>query len=242
MNMARTILIVLGMFLIQAALCQERLQPLRSQWRKTTTAHFVCYTAPGTLADSALPYIHKKLEDYRLGILQLLGEPNYEPAMEVFFFDTPALFAQYIRKQAQAISYARQQIACFIFSRSFDGFTPHELAHIISINQWGGSALWMEEGLATLADEQIQSKNFHEQARELWQQGQWLEIEEVQKHFNRYDGQWRRYVVAASLLKYIQQQYGTATLEACWKAKEIAVVGVPEEKVVKAWMQMIKGE
>jgi hypothetical protein len=43
---------------------------------KTTTAHFVCYTAPGTLADSVLPYIHKKLEDYRLGILQLLGEPS----------------------------------------------------------------------------------------------------------------------------------------------------------------------
>lgn len=239
MSAIKLINTLICVLVVQLSLGQERLAPLRSQWHKTSTIHFVCYTSSGTLADSALPFLHKKLEAYRLDILQMMGEVQYEPVMEVFFFDSPEVFKAYIRKQAQGISYARQQLACFVFSRHFDGFTAHELAHIISINLWGGSALWMEEGLATLADEKLQSKDFHTQARELWQQGQWLSIEEVQEHFNRYDGQWRRYVVAASLLKYIQQQYGTASLQACWKAKKIAVPNVKADEVLKAWMKMV---
>jgi hypothetical protein len=237
----KTILLWACLLLVHTGMGQERLTPLRTQWHKSNTTHFICYTAPNTLADSALPYIHKKLEEFRQGILTMMGEASYEPVMEVFFFDSPEIFSAYIRKQAQGISYARQQVACFVFARRFDGFTPHELTHIISITLWGGSALWMEEGLATLADEQMQSKDFHAQARELWQQGQWLEIEEVQQHFNRYNGQWRRYVVAASLLKFIQQQYGTTALQACWKAKQVAVPGVSEKDVVQAWMKMIEG-
>jgi hypothetical protein len=231
----------MGMMALQLSFGQERLAPLRDQWHKTTTAHFICYTAKGTLADSALPFLHKKLEEYRLTILQMIGEPQYEPTIEVFFFDTPELFTYYIRKQAQGISYARQQLACFIFSRKFDGFSAHELAHIISINLWGPGALWMEEGLATLADESLQTKDFHQQAKELWKSGEWLDIQDVQKHFNRYDGQWRRYVVSASLLKYIQQQYGTRALKECWQPKKILITGVESAAVLDEWMKLVKG-
>lgn len=222
------------------AYSQMRMKEVRLKYLQKAIPHFTYYFQKNSLADSAQAFIDRTLPQYRKDILDLMEEPAYPPRIEIFFFSTPAEYAYALNHKKHGVSLAIDQIACFIFSRIFQGYSRHEIAHVISINLWGPSALWMEEGFAAWADESFQDKDFHLQAKELLATDSFIAPKTLMKKFEKYDGEWRRFVEAASLLRFIKEQYGIAAIKSSWKAKTISIPGVTETEVLDAWMAFLK--
>jgi hypothetical protein len=241
MHRTRFILLLLTTWLIGGTVyTQSRFKEIRRNYEQKAIPHFTYYFQKNSLADSAQYFIDSTLPQYRKDVLELMGEPTYPPRMEIFFFNTPADYAYALHHKKHGASLAVDQIACVIFSSIYQGYSRHEITHIISINLWGPSALWMEEGLAALSDESFQDADFHVQAKELLASDNFIEPKTLMKKFEKYDGEWRRYVEAASLLSFIRAQYGVKTLQSCWIAKTVAQPGITEEQVLEAWMAFLK--
>jgi hypothetical protein len=208
---------------------------LKQTLPKDSVEGFVFYYEPNSFAATARPLIKKKLLVYKQEILALMQEKNYTPTIELFFFDSKEMMNKNFHKNAEGVSYAKDNRAVFIYSRNFNGFTKHEISHILTKNLWGNSALWMEEGLATLTDEDLQTENFHVQAKKILKTNDYIPLKKVMTGFNDYNGNWYRYVEAASFLNFIREKYGIAGLKQIWQAKKATITGKTTEDLIAEW-------
>ncbi|MBC7887551.1 MAG: hypothetical protein H7Z13_06655 [Ferruginibacter sp.] len=145
-----------------------------------------------------------------------------------------------LRSQSEGLSFPRDNIACFIYSRNFNGYTRHELSHIISINLWGKSALWIEEGFATLTDESFQTESFHKQTRNILNTKDFIPVELLFTKFNQFNGNWFRYVETASLLRFIKEKYGIDGIKTVWRNKALFLEDRSQDDLIKEWIKMLE--
>lgn len=165
---------------------------------------------------------------------------HYDQIITVYFFDTKTQMNKVFSTHGDGISFAKSQLAAFVFSRTYNGFTKHEISHVLSINTWGGSALWIEEGFATLCDEDLQSIHFHAQAQKILETSDFIPIDRVMNRFKSYNGNWYRYVEAASLLKYMKEKYGHELFVQTWKTKKVQGHSNKANQIIDDWLQLIK--
>lgn len=237
--------ITIGCFLIVATSCtrtltiRKNLNQIRKSWYKDSTTNFVLYFPLNTYADSTKVFLQKSIEKYRLEILALMQENNYSPKIETFFFPSKTLMNKTLLTNAEGISFASENVCAFTFAKQFNGYTKHELSHIFSINLWGRSATWIEEGFATLTDESFQTIDFHKQAKALLGTKDFIIPEDLFKNFNKYNGNWYRYVEAASMLKFIIDKYGIASVKQIWKTKKFETENIKEADLIKTWISHI---
>ena len=119
-----------------------------------------------------------------------MHETQYNKVIEAFFFPDKYSMNKALLTDAEGISFAKDNVCGYIFARKFNGYTRHELCHVFSINLWGRSETWIEEGFATLADEDFQTEDFHKQVKSLLGTDKFIGAEELFAHFNRYNGNW----------------------------------------------------
>ena len=218
---------------------QKNLSQIRKIWHKDSTKNFVLYYPVNSYADSNKTYLQKSIEQYRLEILTLMQENSYSPKIETFFFLSKTSMNKALLTNAEGISFAADNVCAFIFTRQFNGYTKHELSHIFSINLWGRSATWIEEGFATMTDESFQTINFHRQAKALVGTKDFIKPEEIFKHFNNYNGNWYRYVEAASMLKYVLEKYGKETLKQIWKKRKYEIESTNQKDLINEWLTFL---
>ncbi len=218
---------------------RKNIAVLRKTWHVDSTANFVLYYPLNSYPDSNRAFLKKSIEQYRIDILSLMKEAGYHQKIEAFFFPSKPLMNKTLLTNAEGISFAKDNVSAFIFAKQFNGYTKHELSHIFSINIWGRSATWIEEGFATLADESFQSVNFHKQAKELMGTSNFINPEEIFKHFNNYNGNWYRYVEAASMLRYVMDKYGKQALNQIWNKRKYETENTKQGDLIKEWMSYL---
>jgi hypothetical protein len=219
---------------------RHNLTYLRHSLKKDSTSNFIIYYPKGGFIDSNSVYLRRSIETYRADILKMMREKDYSPKIEAFFFSTKNEMNSNLKTLAEGISFPKDNTAAFIFSRNFSGYTRHELSHIISINLWGKSALWIEEGFATLTDESFQKVDFHKQTNNILNTKDYIPIETLFDNFKQYNGNWYRYVETASLLKFIIEKYDIEGLKKVWKSKTLFVDGKSANVLIKEWLAMLE--
>jgi hypothetical protein len=219
---------------------RHNLNSLRHSFKKDSTSHFIMYYPQGSFIDSNSIFLRRSIEAYRADILKMMRENDYSPKIEAFFFSTKNEMNDNLKTFAEGISFPKDNTAAFVFSRNFNGYTRHELSHIISINLWGRSALWIEEGFATLTDESFQKIDFHKQTKRILNTKDYIPIETLFENFKQYNGNWYRYVETASLLKFILEKYDIVGLKKVWKSKTLLVDDKLPNVLIKEWLAMLE--
>jgi hypothetical protein len=219
---------------------RSNLTYLRHSLSKDSTSNFIIYYPKGGFINSNSLHLKQSIEIYRADILKMMQEKEYTPKIEAFFFSIKNELNANLKTLAEAISFPKDNTAAFIFSRNFDSYSRHELSHIISINLWGNSALWIEEGFATLTDESFQRVDFHKQTKNMLNTKDYIPIENLFDNFKQYNRNWYKYVETASLLKFILEKYGIKGLKEVWKSKTLSIHGKSASVLVKEWFAMLE--
>ncbi|MCC6369858.1 MAG: hypothetical protein IT236_02510 [Bacteroidia bacterium] len=238
------ILLMLPLFLFfscqHAMLVNKGINKARTTMLSDECDGFKFYFQKNSLGDSARPFIKKQLIKYKQEILTIMAEKTFTPGIEAFFYSSKEQMNQALDTKAEGISFASKKVIAFVFSRQFSSLTRHEISHILSKNLWGASEIWIEEGFATLTDEDMQKQNFHQQCKALIGTPDFIDAYELFNHFNSFGGNWNRYVEAASILKFIKDAYGNDGLKEIWKKKRLQLKNKSEKQLLKEWMSVLE--
>jgi hypothetical protein len=234
------LVILLTVSCTENMIVHRSLSKFRHTWQHDSLTHTTIYYQPGSFAEANLDYLGKNIEKKRADILHMMGEADYPARVEVFFLSGKQEVEKYLKIPGEGRAYPKDNVAVFVYSADFRGYTRHELTHVISINLWGKSSQWIQEGFAALSDEDRQTKDFHSQAAAILGTDKFIPIENIFRRFEDYNGIWYRYVETASLLRFIREKYGNTALKQVWHNKHASWEGHTEKDIVAEWLGMLK--
>ncbi|MEO8172043.1 MAG: hypothetical protein ABI581_03135 [Sediminibacterium sp.] len=234
------ILMIVLMSSCKNIMIHKNLSRLRQTWNRDSLTNTTIYYQSGSFAETDRNFLRITIEQRRADILQIMGEKNYPARIDAFFFQEKHEMNEQLKTHGEGVAFAKDNVAAFTYSQGFEGYNRHELAHVISINLWGETSLWIEEGFATLTDEDRQTKDFHSQAAAILGTDKFIPIEKIFKGFRNYDGNWYRYVETASLLGFIREKYGIAALKQVWRNKRASFAEHAQKDLVAEWLAMLR--
>ena len=198
----------------------ERLASARGfVWVTDSSEHFRMHIDSGSIAVRRRDLLKFQLEHARSRVLTLIGEQDYARPIDVFIVADNAAMRRLTKQATNGIAYHRSHVIVLTVTPTWSAIPVHEVFHVIAMNTWGVGPVWLNEGMAVLADGVWQGRAVHEVTRELLVQKKLVSLERLTTRFRAEDAT-VVYPQAASLLKYIGEQFGIEALKLLWQRDE----------------------
>lgn len=161
------------------------------------------------------------VEADRSNVLGLIGETAYEPTISAFFLESGAQMKRLVGVEVDGRSRPGQHAVFSVLTPDRLHLT-HEICHEIASNLWGAAEPWIEEGLATYADEE---SNIYFDSWRLLDSGRLLPLDKL------VDPAWKSsmyspditYTELGGFLKFLRDRYGVAKVKQVWQGGSEAV-------------------
>ena len=238
------------------------------KWKSKQTKHFRLYfedgleagKRPGALRRAAMflfrgkkaaepdalkhsDALEKNVEEDRDRVLGLIGETAYEPTISAFLLTSGAQMKRLVGVEVDGRSRPGQHAVFSVVTPDRLHLT-HELCHEIASNLWGAAEPWIEEGLATYADE---GANIYFDSWRLFDSGSLLPLDKL------VDPEWKSsmyspditYTELGGFLKFLRDRYGVAKVKQVWQGGSQAIPRVFGESLAdleKDWHAALVGQ
>ncbi len=204
-----------------APVLRQYLDHVGFSWKTKQVAHFQLFFEPDSEAGRRIRELRRNLEKDRAHVLALIGEKDYEPTIYAFFLksgeDMQELLGVNVDGRSRPVQHA-----------VFSVVTPdrlhltHELCHEIASNLWGAAEPWIEEGLATYADE---GDNTYYDSWALLKANDLLPLSRL------VDPEWTStmdspdvtYTELGGFVKFLYDKYGVERIKAVWQAGSTSI-------------------
>ena len=188
-------------------------------WVADSSEHFRIYVDTGSIATQRRDLLKFQLEHARSRVLTLIGEDDYARPIDVFIVANNAAMRRLTKQATNGIAYHRSHVIVLTVTPTWSAIPVHEIFHVIAMNTWGVGPVWLNEGMAVLADGIWQGRAVHEVTRDLLKQKKLVSLERLMTRFRDEDAA-VVYPQAASLLKYIGEQFGIEAIKLLWQRDE----------------------
>ncbi|MEX2284012.1 MAG: hypothetical protein WEE89_16115 [Gemmatimonadota bacterium] len=213
-------------------------------WVTDSSEHFRLHIDTGSIAVGRRDLLKFQLENDRTKVLWLVGDTGYVRPIDAFIVGTPEAMQRLTGQSANGIAYHKSHVIVLTVTPSWSAIPAHEIFHIIAMNAWGTGPVWLNEGMAVLADGRWHDRPLHDVARELLDGQQLVSLERLIRRFR--DGEAAVvYPQAASLLKYIVDQYGLDAVKALWHGDDedfLRIAGKDLAAVEASWRTWLASE
>jgi hypothetical protein len=187
--------------------------------------------------------LERNVEEDRSRVLGLIGETAYEPTISAFFLKSGAQMKQLVGVEVDGRSRPVQHAVFSVVTHDRLHLT-HELCHEIASNLWGAAEPWIEEGLATYADE---GANIYFDSWRLLDSGNLLPLDKL------VDPEWKSsmyspdvtYPELGAFLKFLRDNYGVDKVKQVWQGGSQAipqVFGKKLSELEKDWHAALVGQ
>ena len=187
--------------------------------------------------------LEKNVEEDRSRVLGLIGETAYEPTISAFFLTSGAQMKRLVGVEVDGRSRPGQHAVFSVLTPERLHLT-HELCHEIASNLWGAAEPWIEEGLATYADE---GANIYLDSWRLLDSGSLLPLDKL------VNPEWQSsmyspditYTELGGFLKFLRDHYGVAKVKQAWLGGSQAiprVFGKNLSDLEKEWHAALVGQ
>ncbi|MBZ5586602.1 MAG: hypothetical protein LAQ30_31330 [Acidobacteriia bacterium] len=205
-------------------------------WKSKQVAHFHIFFEADSEAGRRIRELRRNLEKDRARVLMLIGEKDYEPTIYAFFLksgeDMQELLGVNVDGRSRPVQHA-----------VFSVVTPerlhltHELCHEIVSNLWGAAEPWIEEGLATYADE---GDNTYYDSWALLKANDLIPLERLVDPgwTSSMDSPDVTYTELGGFLKFLYDRYGMERVKAAWQGGSQSiprVFGKPLDELEREW-------
>ena len=216
-------------------------------WRTKETAHFLVHYEAGSFAEKELEALTRAHEDAIPRILELLGESALQEKIHIFAVEDQARMKALTGRELIGQAMADQNAICCVFSRTTRAVGAHEVMHIVSFRQWGGSKsgrVWLGEGLAVFADDHWQGHDLHALCHYLRDSGDLAPLGRLIQAMTSYT-----YLVSypecGSFVKFLYERYGREKVKQLWNAPRVdkvdSIFGKDLPALEAEWLGVIDG-
>lgn len=237
-------LFLFSLFLSGCTNWSEKSQPVaKAEWAVDSTEHFLLRAQREARSADSLDLLGQRLEETQKTLLEILHERQFVKLAVYFLKDRQTLTA-YTGFPANGYTDTEKGIIYFVDKAPFHLALRHEIMHALSWRFWGPpQGYWLSEGIAVFASDNCGGYNLHSLVHLISRQNKILSFRDLEKDFDFRSLE--PSLQAASLVKYIYEQYGVGALKNFWQkglksSKEI--VGIPEAELIKSWRVLIDGQ
>jgi hypothetical protein len=221
---------------------QRLLRTRGFEWVTDSSDHFRLHIESASPAAQRTDLLKFTLEHDRTRVLRLLRESDFGPVIDVFVVASRDQMQRLTGQSTNAIAYHRSRVIVLTITSEWSATSAHEILHVIAMNSWGVGPVWLNEGLAVLADGTWQGQPLHAAAKALLDRDQLVPLDELIKEF-RTLAPAIAYPQAGSLIQYIADQYGIAAVKLLWQQESadfLHIVGKDLETVEKEWRAFLR--
>jgi hypothetical protein len=187
-------------------------------WKIDRISNFELNYEAGTEAALRLTQLEEVAQKGQSSILQMLGEPGYDPTIHVFFVESIERMKELIGSEVIGRSRPTQHAVFCVVAPFSELSLKHELTHEIATNLWGPAEHWLEEGLANFAVDN-KSSLMKRQCLGMLQSKQWIPLKKLvnsdweSSSFSPDD----TYPELGGFVEYLYETYGVSRLQQIWK-------------------------
>jgi hypothetical protein len=196
----------------------------------------------GVRSEKGLSSVGVALEKAQDHLLELLGAPSSQQRLRVYFLRDRETLAEYTGYPANGFTDTQKGIIYLVDKDPFHLPLKHELMHALSWRLWGAPReYWISEGLAVFAGGSCGTYPLPALAKGLDEQKKLLPFSALADTFD-----FRAIepsLQGASMVQYIYNTYGLATLKAFWKggcAGAAPATGQSPDALEARWLQSIR--
>jgi hypothetical protein len=209
-------------------------------WKSKQTEHFHLFFEPNSDAGRHLNALKRNVEQDRTSVLRLIGARNYQPMIYAFFLKSGAQMKELVGVEVNGRSRPVQHAVFSVVTPERLHLT-HELSHEIVSNLWGAAEQWIEEGLATFADE---GANVYYDSWTLLESGSLIPLEKLvcpEWESTQYSPD-VTYTELGGFVKFLHDAYGVDRLKQAWQRGSRGVpeiYGKPLAELEKEWHESL---
>ena len=182
------------------------------EWVTDSSDHFRLYIEAASPAAQRIDLLKFTLEQDRSRVLRLLGESDFDSPINVFVVASRDQMERLTGQSTNAIAYHRSRVIVLTITTEWSATSAHEILHIIAMNSWGLAPVWLNEGVAVLADGKWQGHALHTAAKELLERDLMVPLDRLTSQF-REVAPAVAFPQAGSLIQYIATHYGIAAVK-----------------------------
>ena len=203
-------------------------------WNIDSQPHFQLNYEADSEAERRLSQLREVAERGRSNILKLLGEPDYQPTIHVFFLSSIERMKEFIGSEVIGRSRPTQHAVFSVVAPFSELSLNHELSHEIATNLWGPAEHWLEEGLANFVVDN-KSSLMKRQCLGMMQSKQWIPLKKL------VNSGWESssyspddtYPELGGFVEYLYETYGVRKFQRVWKSGAKGIKKVYGKKLSK---------
>lgn len=177
-----------------------------------------------------------KISTHFDNILKLTEIAKYEKEIYYFIVDSPENVRKLTSQKTNGIAYPSSQTVVVFHQQNSSAVSEHELYHVISIDSWGKSADWLQEGTAVDADKIWWNYPLHNLCNYLKSKNLLIPIPNLIKSFRK-ENTMISYPQMGSFTQYLIKKYGLSNLKELWKIQNFNMVyNKSIEELEKEWL------
>ena len=203
-------------------------------WKIDRISHFELNYESDTEAAYRIVQLEEVAQRARSSILEMLGEPDYQPTIHVFFVESIGRMRQLIGAEVIGRSRPTQHAVFCVVAPFSELSLKHELTHEIATNLWGPAEHWVEEGLANFAVDN-KSSLMKRQCLAMMQSKQWIKLQKL------VSPEWESssfspddiYPELGGFVEYLYEHFGVSRLHEIWKGGSKSIKKVCGKRLSK---------
>lgn len=188
-------------------------------WIAVQTPHFRFYYEANTYAAQHFAELRQGAEEARLHALEILGEKNYAPIIDLFYLDSREKMIPALGSQPTGWSEHQSNTVLLACNENLRPFHRHEIMHVLSMNLWKLPPLlesWLLEGLAVYADTPCAGYGLHEIAAHLQRENKLVSLHSLVLRFHK-QTDLRAYMQSGSFVQFLYETYGREKFRRLWE-------------------------
>jgi hypothetical protein len=185
-------------------------------WVKDSCASSDIYFEAGSWAAHNIAFVKSNADSALVHILRLIAQTRFPHRLNYFIVDNRPRMNALIGLQTNGIAFARELVICAVANDTVRALGAHEMFHVVTMNAWGSTADWVNEGMAVYSDDQWRMQGLHALAHYLQQHRKLPSLEQLTKEF-RQGNSLLTYPAAGSFVKFLYERFGRSEIELLWK-------------------------
>jgi hypothetical protein len=185
-------------------------------WKKYQTKHFNFIVEEDQYPDQHIDHIKNDFELKRKDIIGFLENEMFSDTANIIIVDTKEKVAAILGFEVQGFAIPENNIAIFLYNKTYSLATKHELAHYYAFHIWGRPAdNWFSEGLAVYYDNKWNGHQVDSLTKHLKDNNKLFAISTLSKKFYSLDPM-IAYPQIGSFTSFLISRYGKTKMKELW--------------------------
>ncbi len=200
---------------------QQKIQKLienkKFTWKKDTLSSNIYIYHENSISKEKSVELEKIVQSQILQTIKFLGIAQYKKPIHYFIVDNREKMKLLLGRETNGTANYKENYITAIYSEHINSVSSnHELFHLMAMNIWGTTELWLNEGMAVYSDNLWNGHQIDKFSKFLIDNNKYISITKIAKNVRKYDSN-TTYPLLGSFVKFLEKKYGREFIIDLWE-------------------------